>query len=1175
MKEYKNPGVTEQDLLAENRRLKHLLNKMSGLGLSTSSLSNSPTDSNHYLPISISQILISDQPFDQRIDAVLQYLGEFTDVSRVYIFEDILNGKACQNTYEWCNQGVASQKQLLQSIMYEDVPSWIEILERDGRITANNIFTQLPADLIPVLDSQNIKSLLVFPLLIGNQRFGFIGFDECSYHRQWLEVEMALLATASHLLGNAFQQNRAINQINNSLNIQKFLYRIASSLNNPEALEETMDSVAKEFIGTWNLSMVAIYHLENQNSDDLTLFSSAFRNGNGYAFPQKITITSFDSMPVFPQMVSTSINSAIAGCMGEDLTGYGFPGKNGKIIGTCSQNGINGVVVLIWNSEIKSCPVTAGVMETFSGLIARAFDHRITYRQNKEQHKQILEINRQLVEKESFLNSIITSAPVGVILVKNRVIQYVNDHVLISSNFSKEELLGKNISDMYVAGYEKPDEVKRFYKEIEETGISSIDTVLRRKDGTPLYYNIIGTPGPHFEEEKYVLLIGQDLTKIKQTETSLRESEERNKRILEATIDGIFIMSDPGKLEYVNHSGCELTGYSREELTKISLEQLFPEKQNLTDFLKIFNQLRRGKDYRGDTQLRHSNGSSLFVEIYGTTITLEQKTHYYFNIHDITRRKQNEAALMLSEKKFRSLSENLPDCVVRINKSGLVTYSNSLFINLFNLHQNEINGRNVFHIDELPRDISEQFRIALIDVFGKKKMVQLEFNVVKGHDSMTFDWSLSPELDLNGQCVSLLGIGRDITHRKKVEKELLLAKDRAEAADRLKSAFLANMSHEIRTPLNAIVGFSNLLSQTDPESGDRDEYISLINKSADSLMALINDIIDIAKIESGHLIISKKPVDVNQLILPIFKAYQKRVDHHFKGKVRINLAKPADADPIFVEADPARLLQVLNNLLDNAIKFIHEGFIELGYVYKDNQIRFYVKDTGIGIAPENQEMVFNAFRQEEETTSKKYGGTGLGLAISKKLIEAMGGEIHLNSEKGKGSEFYFYLDGIQLSTVPKPELPQKIKHESLAVINDDTPAPMAQIPNWSNRMLLLVDENSSVHLHLKKQLEKTRITVLSARSGSSARHLLLKRKDIDLVIMDYRLPDIKASELVKQLRNAGIQVPLMVQTIGESEHETKILKQAGFDAEIKKPALGGDLIQKISDLLTLSEVNQT
>lgn len=1168
-----DPNFTEQNLMAENRRLKHLLNKMSGLVTTSPSGSVVAREPNQYLPINISKILISNLSFEQRMDETLNYLGEFIDVSRTYIFEDFNNGLTCKNTYEWCNKGVVSQKNLLQEIYYSNIPSWKKILAEKGHLVASNISTQLPEDLIPILEEQDIKSILVFPLLCGNETIGFIGFDECSYHRQWVEAEIASLATSANLVGNAFQQHFAISQINDSLEVQNFLYRLASSLNNPEVMEVDLDLATQEFVKTWNLSKMGIYNLDKAESSDFNLFSRAVKNNCECIFPQKITITSFESIPIFP--VNKQINSQeTVITQGVDLSEYGFPNKYGQIVAVQTQERINGLIVLIWDSEIKKNPLANSVIETIAGLIARAFDHRITYLQNKEQNREILKINSQLIEKERFLNNVISAAPIGVLLVKDRKIQYVNDQVVNSSLYSLEELIGKPIAEMYADGYENFEDITRFYKEIEQLGTSSIDTVMKRKDGSILYYNVIGTHGPQFAEEGYILLIGQDLTRIKQTEKSLRESEERNIRIIEATIDGIFIMSEPGKLEYVNQSGCDLTGYSREELSTLSLELLFPEKENMKDFLSIFNQVRRGKDYKGDSQMRHQNGSTLYVEIYGTTVTLDDKEHYYFNIHDISRRKQNEAALKLSENKFRTLSENLPDCVLRLNRSGLVTYCNSLFLKLFDLPIQENSIRTVFHIDELPSEVSTPFNIAMVEVFDHKKIAHIETDLTKNNKTLTYDWTLSPEMDLSGNCISVLGIGHDITHRKKVQQELIQAKERAEAADRLKSAFLANMSHEIRTPLNAIVGFSNLLSQTDHDSPDREEFTKLINSSADHLLALFNDIIDIAKIESGHLAVTKKILEVNHVLEPIFTTYQKRVEYQFNGKVNLIFNKPKNHDTVFVDADPARLLQVLNNLLDNAIKFTHQGTIELGYSFDQTKVRFSVKDTGIGIATENQNMVFNAFRQEEETPSKKYGGTGLGLAISKKLIEAMGGEIHLISEKGKGCEFYFYLDCVQLNCSIPPEPTHKTVKQATINLNDYHESPLTFMPNWDDKLVLLVDENSSVHLSLKKQLEKTRITLLSARSASSARHLIFKRDDIDMVIMDNHLPDISAIALTRELRAAGIQIPFIIQTNGETENEHQLLMQAGFDTFIKKPVNAQDLIPKMIHFFSQAKVNQ-
>jgi CheY-like chemotaxis protein len=247
------------------------------------------------------------------------------------------------------------------------------------------------------------------------------------------------------------------------------------------------------------------------------------------------------------------------------------------------------------------------------------------------------------------------------------------------------------------------------------------------------------------------------------------------------------------------------------------------------------------------------------------------------------------------------------------------------------------------------------------------------------------------------------------------------------------------------------------------------------------------------------------------------------------------------------------LLQVINYLMDNAFKFIEEGHITLGFKLLDKQVRIYVKDTGIGISPDKQNIVFEAFRQEDETHSKKYGGTGLGLALCKKLTEAMGGRIDLVSEKGKGSEFYLTLN----QTFPAEKQTSKVQISRPSGIN---------VPNWNNRMILLVDDNSSVHMQMKKLLEKTHITILSARSGAAARQLLMNRKDIDAVIMNDYLPDIEPANLANELRAAQINIPLFLQSEENLTNKRDYYRQKGFTDCVNEPLLSNDIYKTIGSM---------
>jgi PAS domain S-box-containing protein len=1155
-------NLSSEHLLAENQRLVHLLNKLSGFNSESSTFEGDSMRLPTFLPLAISQILISSSSFDYRMNEVLRHLGDFTSVSRVYIFEDSDEGHFCSNTYEWCNNGVVPQKSLLQKVDYNAIPSWKKILKEKGSIESSLIEQELPKELLKLLIPQGIKSILVFPLLIGHKFIGFIGFDECSFHRRWTEMEKALLATVARLVGNAYQQDLSLSQIRSSLQTRQFLFDIAFQLHQQGTLNETLTPVAVKMIETWNLDAFAFYSNLSENANEFTLTASSVTIGKYVDFPEVVCFKEKFVLPLIPS--EKSLSEQLPYNHAALINALGFPSERSLLTGIRTYNGPNGLMFLQWADDQTECPVEPQMLETLGGMISRYLDHRKADVENRIKHEQILEINHQLAQKEHFLNNIILAAPIGIILVKDRVIQYVNDRVSQSTLYSRDELIGLHASKLYADGAESKEKAEQFYNGIVESGINMMEVRFKKKDNGILYYQLVGTLGPDFEKDGSFLLVCQDVTKIRNIEESLNESEERNRKIIEANIDGIFIISKQGALVYVNNAGFDMSGYKHDELEQLNLNQLFPENSG-KDYLKILEHLNQGGDYRGESQMCHRNGSILFVELHGTKIVLDSKEHYYFSIHDITRRKQNEAALKVSEKKFRSLSENLPDCVLRINRSGLVTFSNSLFVKMFMPRSSEIVSRHIFHIEELPEDFINGFLPALNYVLNRKEIFHLEIEHENNGEQLTFDWTLNPELDESGQCVSVLGIGRDITSRKNVERELVLAKERAEAADRLKSAFLANMSHEIRTPLNAIVGFSNLLGETDPDGADREEFVSLINKSADNLMALINDIIDIAKIESGHLIINKKAVNVSEILKAIYETYLSRIESQFNGKVEFRLSMTeAFSAPMYVDAEPIRLLQILNNLLDNAIKFTNEGFIELGCSIENQKVRFSVRDTGIGVAPENQKMIFEAFRQEEESTSKTYGGTGLGLSICKKLVEAMAGQMGLKSEKGKGAEFFFYLN-MNTSTGPiKEEAPEMLE------IMKETQSEV--FPNWSNRMLLMVYENSSVHMLMKKHFEKTGITILSARSGAAARRLLMTRKDIDVAIMDQFLPDSNAEELALALRAAEIQIPLLVQVEDQSNGTVRELIEAGVDECFSRSITNLDLINKIRTHFNVGKV---
>jgi signal transduction histidine kinase/HAMP domain-containing protein len=260
--------------------------------------------------------------------------------------------------------------------------------------------------------------------------------------------------------------------------------------------------------------------------------------------------------------------------------------------------------------------------------------------------------------------------------------------------------------------------------------------------------------------------------------------------------------------------------------------------------------------------------------------------------------------------------------------------------------------------------------------------------------------------DHEGKPIRLIGVNWDITERKELENKLIAAIEKTEFSDKLKSAFLANMSHEIRTPLNGIIGFSQLIKELNVVPENKQQYIDIIIQSSYHLLNIVNDILDISIIESGQLKINYMPTDINATLDEINAFFQKAITN---DKKNIDLVVYKDKNSFTQLTDKQRLLQVFNNLIGNALKFTTDGRITFGYEINDESVKYFVKDTGIGIASEYLSKIFDRFKQIDDGYTRTYGGTGLGLAICKSLVEIMGGKIWVESTVGKGSEFYFIL----------------------------------------------------------------------------------------------------------------------------------------------------------------------
>jgi signal transduction histidine kinase/CheY-like chemotaxis protein len=392
------------------------------------------------------------------------------------------------------------------------------------------------------------------------------------------------------------------------------------------------------------------------------------------------------------------------------------------------------------------------------------------------------------------------------------------------------------------------------------------------------------------------------------------------------------------------------------------------------------------------------------------------------------------------------------------------------------------------------------------------------------------------------------GLISSLTSRKIYEEKLLKAKEKAEESDRLKSSFLANMSHDIRIPMTSILGFSDLLADPDLTIGEREEFIELISNSGQDLLTLVDNIVDIAKIETHQLKIQKDKVSLRQLFKDIYLKHKNNIKLINQDDLELILDMPEKYYDIPFETDAFRFKQIMNNLIDNAIKFTIKGTIHFGINnISGKEIEFYIQDTGIGIAEETQHIIFERFSKIDRSYTKEYNGTGLGLAICKSLVELLGGEIRVVSYVGKGSTFYF--------THPLPEEANRL------VVNEIINKKSEH--DWSDKCILIAEDVEQNFKVLEHVIAPTKAKIIWAKDGKQAIDYIAKGNKCDCVLMDIRMPVMNGIEATREILKIA-DVPVIAQTVYTNGDEKELAAKAGCVGYISKPAQADEIINTIA-----------
>ncbi len=744
----------------------------------------------------------------------------------------------------------------------------------------------------------------------------------------------------------------------------------------------------------------------------------------------------------------------------------------------------------------------------------------------------------------------------GLAILENRKIVFTNKAMDEITGFNAGEISTLSESIEFLAAPEEKKRVRELLNEMQKNPEEKhvLDFWMVTKKGERKYiHNSYSQHKTTNGVLQYV--VTQDITQRKKAEIEVQQKEKEFKALAENSSGVIALFNRELGCVYINPAGAEIIGKPCNELINANLSEFgLPDKlyRNLkNNIINVFAENEQNtfeaKFPAKDTtkNLQCLVIPETFVEgVMDTAVTI---------CTDITELRRTKHELGDITRKYHLIVNNLTDVIWILDDTFTINYITPGIEKLTGYTVTEYMQReyeDVFDANGLEsiNQVIQQISHGVKTGHHEQIKQAFTFEARQKRKDGSYVWVeiiARPLFDDNDKFLGMNGVTRDISKRKKAEFDLVEAKEKAVEADRLKSAFLANMSHEIRTPMNAIIGFTDLLNQDDVDPDSRSEYVELINSNSTHLLKLIDDIIDISKIEAGELKISKAEAELEPIFIQTYHVQKEALKK--AGKSHIELSYNLPGKNIEMITDPMRLQQILTNLVSNSIKFTSEGEIEFGVTAHDKDfIKFYVQDTGVGMSKEKMDYIFDRFRQVEEHTSRQYQGSGLGLAISKQLVELLGGEIWVDSKENKGTTFYF--------TLPH-------KWEGEHGLEEVIEQKEEDITN----LMIVEDEDANYQL-LKEMLKKRNFRIFRAHDGVEAIEIA-REEDLELILMDIQLPKMDGYEATKKIKQEHPKLPIIAQTAYANYNDVVKSLDAGCSDFIAKPIKMKKLLSMIDKYL--------
>jgi PAS domain S-box-containing protein len=780
---------------------------------------------------------------------------------------------------------------------------------------------------------------------------------------------------------------------------------------------------------------------------------------------------------------------------------------------------------------------------------------------------------------------VLNNAANAIILFDNSyTIQYANKNTLLLTGYA--ELKGVLLTELFPA---KTNSQLYAQKLIPE----AIDAVIRTKTD-----NIIQTkclPGRiNISETEYLLIklnVDQNLidnaslvkepdgiptTKVTQNVANPTDTGNvdfsKYQLVFESLSDPVFILDLHGKFIDANKRTVQVLGYSMEQLITMKITETIKEESR-EQFLTSLKDIHVCNSFIFETYQLTAAGKVIPVEINACISNFSGEEVIICSARIITLRKRYENELIEikgkavdSEKELQIIFDSSAVPMFLINKNLIVQKLNKTAMNFFNARENELINKPLddiirclrFDEESQTNEFGEKpGSISLFDLIEQtiqtgKTFEKEEIEIVRLESDKagvrTMLVSIKPLL--NTKNFEILVTLDDITERKIIENELIDAKQKAEESNRLKTVFLNNLSHELRTPLNGILGFSELLINTDTLK-EMKQFSELINKSGKRLLNIIEDLFTVSSIISKSVQVQPRVIKLSGFIenARIMLREEHIASNSDKVELKFNISEKAVEKNVII--DPSIYLLIIKKLARNAFKFTPSGSVEFGVQDLSSKgITFYIKDTGIGIAPEMQEQIFQFFRQVDEDSTRHYGGTGTGLSISKSLVELSEGEIWIDSAPNEGSTFYF--------TIPVKNIVKGLITEAKSGSEADSSISL------EGKKILIVEDDDFNYLLLEAVLNGIGVKTIHSENGEKAVDIVKTDKQIDLILMDLRLPDLTGFETTRRIRSLNTSIPIIAQSALSRQEDIDEALNAGCNDFISKPFDTPVLLKKIS-----------